>query len=66
MTLRIGVLATLLTVFLLAVAYRKRANAHPAQPVDTFADENAKWDKRIDELQSFYAEEKASSRLGKR
>lgn len=34
MTLRIGVLATLLTVFLLAAAYRKRAIAHTAQPVD--------------------------------
>lgn len=64
MQFRLGVLIGLLAGITLASLYhqRKRQAALPAQPVD----ENAKWDNRIDELHSFYSEEKAHSRLGRR
>lgn len=64
MTFRLGVLIGLACGFALASIWCKQ-KAHPAQPVSPTV-EDLKWDRRIDELNSFYAEEKASSRLGKR
>ncbi len=65
MTHRLAFIAGLLTGILLAAAFWKRSKRETAQP-DSPTTEDAKWDKRIDELNSFYSEEKAHSRLGKR
>lgn len=62
--MRLVFVAGVLTGILLTTAFRRRL-AQTAQP-DTPATEDMKWDKRIDELNSFYSEEKATRRLGKR
>lgn len=64
MTFRLGILIGLACGVLLTLLASKQRNS--AQPDNPRADENAKWDKRIDELHSFYSEEKANSRLGNR
>jgi hypothetical protein len=64
MTLRMAFVAGFATCLLVTWLLGKR-KAQTAQPVSPTT-EDAKWDKRIDELNSFYAEEKAHSRLGKR
>jgi hypothetical protein len=63
MTLRMAFVAGFVTCLLVTWLLGKRRN--PAQPVSPTA-EDAKWDKRINEMNSIYAEEKANSRLGKR
>jgi hypothetical protein len=60
MTLRMAFVAGFVTCLLVTWLLGKRRN--PAQPVSPTA-EDAKWDKRIDELGSFYAEEKAADNL---
>ena len=62
MTIRLVFAAGVLTGILLARAFGKRTPAQPVSPTT----EDAKWDKRINEMNSIYAEEKANSRLGKR
>jgi hypothetical protein len=62
MTFRLGVLIGLACGFALASIWCKRRTVHPAQPVSPTV-EDLKWDKRIDELGSFYAEEKAADNL---
>ena len=64
MPLRMAFVAGFVTCVLVTWLLGKR-KAQTAQPVSPTT-EDAKWDKRINEMNSIYAEEKANSRLGKR
>jgi hypothetical protein len=63
MSLRMAFVAGFLTCVLVTwLLGKRRETAQPVSPTT----EDAKWDKRINEMDSIYAEEKANSRLGKR
>ena len=63
MPLRMAFVAGFLTCALVTwLLGKRRTTAQPVSPTT----EDMKWDKRINEMNSIYAEEKAHSRLGKR